>query len=148
MNNIKKFKKVNKDVYPSDEELVKMIADIESEPLLRPPKEFKNEIIGQIRRKRKYRKNVQLFSYSVKVIAATAAAVAIVFIVPANIGAENGADMVQSYMKERQTYEQEAYTGNPIWQFNRKINEHYDRLNNGLNNLVRMEVNFNEKEKE
>lgn len=149
MNNIKNFRKSNSNAYLSDEALEKLISETEAEPLLRPPKEFKNDIVGQIYRKRKHMKNVQLFSYSTKVIAAAAAAIAIVLFVPENIRSEeNIGSEQQRYWQERRDEVEEDYKENPVWQLNRKMNEYYDRLNDGLNQLIRMEVQLNEKEKE
>ncbi len=148
MRNIIKFKKSNSKEYLSDEALERLISEIETEPLLQPPKEFKNDIVGRIRQKRKYMKNVQLFSYSTKVIAAAAAAIAIVLFVPENIRPETGRDTVSQQNSQENRSEVENYEENSIWQLNKKMNEYYDRLNDGLNQLIRMEVHLNEKEKE
>lgn len=147
MNNIKNFKKSDAGAYLTDEALEKLISETEAEPLLRPPKEFKNDIIGQICRKRKNMKNMQLFSYSAKVIVATAAAIAIMLVVPENIRPEEnmGSEQQRSWQRRRDRVE-EAYEESSVWKLNRKINEYYDRLNDGLNQLIRMEVQLNEKE--
>ncbi|MCM1262932.1 MAG: hypothetical protein NC313_09435 [Butyrivibrio sp.] len=146
MNNLVKFRKSDSTAYLSDEELQKLIADTESEPLLRPPKGFRDEILERIDRKRQYKKNMQLFSYSVKVIAATAAAVAVLLFVPDNIEPEKTAQDREKYLSEQQEREK-SYVENPAWQLDRKINEYYDMLNDRLNQLLRMEVDFDEKEK-
>lgn len=143
---IVKFRKGDSTAYLSDEELRKLIADTESDPLLRPPKRFKDEILERIDHKRKYKKNMQLFSYSVKVIAATAAAVAVLLFVPDNIGPEKTAHDREQYRLEQQEKEK-SYVENPTWRLDRKINEYYDMLNDRLNQLLRMEVDFDEKEK-
>ncbi len=72
----------------TDDALEKLIAQVEAEGMLHPPKGFHDDIIDRIRRKRKYKKNLQLFSYSMKVITATAAAIGIVLIVPGNISTQ------------------------------------------------------------
>lgn len=72
----------------TDEVLEELIAGVEAEGMLHPPKGFHDDIINRIRRKRKYKKNLQLFSYSMKVITATAAAIGIVLIVPDNISTQ------------------------------------------------------------
>lgn len=148
MKNIISFNKSNSGSYLSDEALERLISETESEPLLQPPKEFKNDIIGRIRQKRKYLKNVQLFSYSTKVIAAAAAAIAIVLFVPENIRPETDMYMDRQQNSQESRSEIEDYEERPIWQLNRKMNEYYDKLNDGLNQLLRMEVHLNEKEKE
>lgn len=146
MRNIIKFRKSNSKDYLSDEALEKLISEIETESLLQPPKEFKNDIVRQIRQKRKYMKNVQLFSYSTKVIAAAAAAIAIVLFVPENIRPETDIDIAGQQQSQENRSEIEDYEESPIWQLNRKMNEYYDKLNDGLNQLLRMEVHLNEKE--
>lgn len=146
MNNIESFRKSKSDAYLSDEALEKLISETESEPLLRPPKEFKSDIIGQIYRKKKYLKNVRLFSYSAKVIVATAAAIVLMLIVPENIRPEDSAGMEQRRNLQEQRDETKEYSESPIWQLNRKMNEYYDRLNDGLSQLMGMEVNLYEKE--
>lgn len=148
MNNIKKFEKSHGSGHLSDEALEKMISDIESEPLLRPPKEFKNDILIKIRRRRKTVKNVKLFSYSTKVTLTVAAAIAIMIFVPWN--AENSKDsyMPAGYRQEQDIEEQKPYEERAIWRLNRRLNEYCDRLNDGLSQLIRMEGIFNEKEEE
>lgn len=89
MNNIRDFRQNNiKDNGFTDAALEKLIAQVEAEGMLHPPKGFHDDIIDRIRRKRKYKKNLQLFSYSMKVITATAAAIGIVLIVPGNISTQ------------------------------------------------------------
>ncbi|MBD5493317.1 MAG: hypothetical protein HDR12_02755 [Lachnospiraceae bacterium] len=146
MKKIINFRKSNSGDYLSDEALERLISEIETEPLLQPPKEFKNDIVGRIRQKRKYMKNVQLFSYSTKVILATAAAIAIVLFVPENIRSETDMNIEQQQHRQERQLENEGYEESPIWQLNRKMNEYYDKLNDGLNQLLRMEVHLNEKE--
>lgn len=146
MKNIIKFRKSNSRDYLSDEALERLISEIETEPLLQPPKEFKNDIVGRIRQKRKYMKNVQLFSYSTKVIAAAAAAIAIVLFVPENIRPETDIAIDRQQQSQENRSEIEDYKEDAIWQLNRKMNEYYDKLNDGLNQLLRMEVHLNEKE--
>lgn len=136
----------NNKCYLSDEELEKLIIQTEAEPILCPPKGFQHEIIAIVRQRKRKRKNLQLFSYSIKVFAATAATLGILFMVPANIRPETGSDFGQ--MPKEQTDagaeapEQEDFAR----QINRRLNEYCNRLNGRLDQLVRMEVHFNEKE--
>lgn len=106
MNNIKDFGAKNTDeiavmgsrkskgainanpAYLTDEALEALIAETEAGSMLHPPKGFHDDILSRIHRKRRYRKNLQLFSYSMKVIVATAAALGIVLIVPVNVNTE------------------------------------------------------------
>lgn len=171
------MKNINDD-YLTDEALEKLIASVESEPLLHPPKGFGDEIIYHIRRKRKYKKNLQLFSYSMKVIAATAASLAIVLAVPDNINREEGpmtgiisqlqdgiensqmnkAEDQDNIMKnqadgtnDHKQFGQErkkSYDERFTYKLNKHMDEYVSIVNGKLNELVRMEVNFNEKEEE
>ncbi len=106
--------------------------------MLHPPGEFKSEILGRIRRKRKYTKDLRLFSYSVKVFAATAAALTIMLIAPENIRPEEvGAGKT---LQERQEQElSQIFNGNFMYQLNEKMDDYCSQLNNRLNKLAGME---------
>ena len=158
-----------KDDYLTDEALEELISSVEAKPLLRPPKGFKNDIINQIQRKRKYKKNMQLFSYSMKVIAATAASVGIVLVVPNNISteesslsgvvsewqednADNQKDNADSHFgrieKKHGRDTQKSYDERFIYRINKHMDEYVSIVNEKLNQFVRMEVNIDEEEKE
>ena len=154
------MKNINDD-YLTDEALEELIASVESEPLLHPPKGFGDEIIYHIRQKRKYKKNLQLFSYSMKVIAATAASLAIVLVVPDNMSKEEGPmtgiisqlqDEIQDgKLNDHRRFGQEtkkSYDERFTYKLNKHMDEYVSIVNGKLNELVRMEVNINEKEKE
>lgn len=161
--------------YLTDEALEELIAAVEAESMLSPPKDFRDDVLTQIRRKRKYKKNLQLFSYSMKVIAATAAALGIVLIVPGNISTEEsrisgfvsewqagrtpgGSAQEEkeqgdkaSEVQEKKQYAREtgkAYGDSFIYKLNKQMDEYVSIVNGKLNQFVRMEVNFNEEEKE
>lgn len=135
MNNIENNR------YLSEEELERLIAMTEAEPMLHPPGEFKSEILGRIRRKRKHTKNLRLFSYSVKVFAATAAALTIMLIAPENIRSEEvGYSVQEQTAKEEQVQEMsQIFNGNFMYQLNEKMDDYCSQLNNRLNQLVGME---------
>ncbi len=135
MNNIENNR------YLSEEELEKLIAMTEAEPLLHPPGEFKSEILGRIRRKRKQTKNLRLFSYSVKVFAATAAALTIMLMAPETIRPEEAGYSVQEQTaQEGQVQEMsQIFDGNLMYQLNEKMDDYCSQLNNKLNKLVGME---------
>ena len=135
MNNIENSR------YLSEEELEKLIAMTEAEPMLHPPGEFKSEILGRIRRKRKQIKNMRLFSYSVKVFVATAAALTIMLILPENIRPEEaGYSSQEQTVQERQEQEMsQIFNGNFMYQLNEKMDDYCSQLNNRLNQLVGME---------
>ncbi|MCH5249576.1 MAG: hypothetical protein J1E98_06575 [Lachnospiraceae bacterium] len=154
------MKNINDD-YLTDEALEELIASVESEPLLHPPKGFGDEIIYHILQKRKYKKNLQLFSYSMKVIAATAASLAIVLVVPDNMNKEEGPmtgiisqlqDEIQDgKLNDHRRFGQEtkkSYDERFTYKLNKHMDEYVSIVNGKLNELVRMEVNINEKEKE
>lgn len=154
----------------TDDALEELIAQIEAEGMLHPPKGFHDDIISRIRGKRKYKKNLQLFSYSMKVITATAAAIGIVLIVPGNISTQesnisgfvsewqesNEKDAQKTSQKEEARKEKEKnqyarkierlQNGNFIHRINRQMDEYVDIVNGKLDQFLRMEVNINEKE--
>lgn len=132
---------IEKKRYLSEEELEKLIAMTEAEPLLHPPGEFKSEILGRIRHKRKQTKNLRLFSYSVKVFAATAAALTIMLFTPEYIRPEEAGDSVQEQaVQEGQEQEMsQIFNGNLMYQLNEKMDDYCSQLNNRLNQLVGME---------
>lgn len=115
--------------YLTEEALERLIAQAEAEPMLHPPKGFRDEILSQISRKKKRKKNIQLFSYSMKVIVATAAALGMLLIVP---------DTIET--KERFYEESFAY------RLNSQMNMYCDQFNESLNQLVDREVIYHEKE--
>ena len=135
MNNIENNR------YLSDEELEKLIAVTEAEPMLHPPGEFKSEILGRIRRKRKYTKNLRLFSYSVKVFAATAAALTIMLFTPEHIRPEEVGHSVQEQTEQEGQVQEmsQFFNGNFMYQLNEKMDDYCSQLNSRLNQLVGME---------
>ncbi len=171
MNNIRDFRQNNiKDTGFTDDDLEKLIAKVEAEGMLHPPKGFHDDVISRIRRKRKYKKNLQLFSYSMKVITATAAAIGIVLIVPGNTSTQENrisgfvsewqesdeTDVQKRLQKEEERKEGERnqyarkierlQNGNFIHRINKQMDEYVDIVNGKLDQFIRMEVNINEKE--
>lgn len=141
----------NSGCYLTDKELENLIAQTEAEPMLHPPKEFQHEIIAIVRRKRQKSKNRKLFFYGMKVFAAAAAMLCILFIIPGDIRPEDRFEngRIQNDRSEPGPWMQEAEEAgeeNLARQLNRQMNEYCSRLNGQLNQLVRMEVHFNEKE--
>ena len=72
----------------TDKEIWALIEQTEREGMLDPPVGFQDEVLWRIRQKRKRRKDMQLFSYSAKVFITMAAALLILFTVPATIDPE------------------------------------------------------------
>lgn len=157
-NNLRSYTKNSvagrtKQSYLSDEALQELIAATEAEPMICPPKGFRDEIIDRIHQKRKRRKNISLFSYSMKVIAATAAALSIVLIVPENIRPnESGkSGMGQEWQEEEKAEElalQKALSEEEdledawmeqrgfLYRFSISLDEACSKLNGRLNQLV------------
>lgn len=131
----------------TDEAFERLIAEVEAEPLLHPPGEFKNDIIRQIRLEKERKKKVKLFSYSLKVFAAAAAALMIVFIVPESVRPEENIRYVNTE-QERESESEMDYQEGFGWTFNRRLDEYCSRINSRLNQLVGMEVSIYEKEEE
>ncbi|MCH5254554.1 MAG: hypothetical protein J1F41_06475 [Lachnospiraceae bacterium] len=130
--------------YLTDEALEKLISAVEAEPLLHPPKEFKQDLINQIRLKRKKSKEKQLLFYSIKVIAATAAALWLMIIMPENILPEDGRRPVLIQERQDETVDGQMQRLPDEDSFNNRLNNRLNtycsQLNEGLNRLVRMEV--------
>lgn len=130
--------------YLTDEALEKLISAVEAEPLLHPPKEFKQDLINQIRLKRKKSKEKQLLFYSIKVIAATAAALWLMIIMPENILPEDGKRPVLIQERQDETVDGQMQRLPDEDSFNNRLNNRLNtycsQLNEGLNKLVRMEV--------
>lgn len=154
-NNIRSYTKNNvtggrtKQCYLSDEALQELIAATEAEPMMRPPKGFRDEIIDRVQQKRKRRRNISLFSYSMKVIVATAAALGLILIVPENIRPEKsgGAGTVQEWQtegfsqepaSEEEWMEQKGF----LYRFSNSLDDACSRLNGRLNQLVGTEGQF------
>lgn len=144
--------------YLSDDELEQLIAEVEAEPLLHPPREFQSEILQTIRQKRKRKKDAQLFFYSVKVIAASAAALLILITVPhdfhlqTNVMQEKNLQQdVEEQVRVEERNEkmsgiERVFEEEVTYKLNRKVNGYFGELNNKLNQLMKMEVIYNEKE--
>ena len=122
----------------SEEALQELIASVEAEPLMRPPKGFRDEIITQVRRKRQRTKNIALFSYSMKVIAATAAALSLILIVPENIRPEEGGragERLEWRLEEFPSGEDREHE-NFLYRFNNRLDGVCSALNGRLNQLI------------
>lgn len=161
-NNIKSYTKFCNDAgadrrYLSDEALQELIGAVEAEPLMRPPKGFRDEVIAQVRQKRRRMKNISLFSYSMKVIAATAAALSIILIVPENIRPEESSrsgtmqewqteedakkqDLEEAFLEELSDEKdfEEAWLQQRgfLYRFSNRLDEACSKLNGRLNQLV------------
>ena len=122
----------------SEEALQELIASVEAEPLMRPPKGFRDEIITQVRRKRQRTKNIALFSYSMKVIAATAAALSLILIVPENIRPEEGGRAGErlEWRSEEFPSGEEREHENFLYRFNNRLDGVCSALNGRLNQLI------------
>ncbi|MBD5477375.1 MAG: hypothetical protein HDR17_15585 [Lachnospiraceae bacterium] len=66
----------------SDEALAELIGQVEAEEMIHAPRQLKGNIFAQIRRERRAAKKRQVFAYRVKVLAAMAAALAVLFLMP------------------------------------------------------------------
>ncbi|MCM1156584.1 MAG: hypothetical protein NC314_13505 [Roseburia sp.] len=144
--------------YLSDEALERLIAGTEAGPQLHPPKGFKGEVFEQIRAKKKRTKNRQMFSYSMKVVVATAAAVGIVLVAPANLrnperaerienaesektgeyGTSAGAGQSEGSGQMRQPQSDGSYT----FRLNTQMDDYCSQFNEKLNQIFGMEVYY------
>lgn len=132
-----------KNAYLSDEALYELIAAAEAEPMMRPPKGFREEVIERVRRKRKRTRNMSLFSYSMKVIAATAAAVCLVLIVPENVRTDKSCVSGErlewqagELPEERDSEENWPARGDFLNRFSSRLDGFCSAFNGRLNQLV------------
>lgn len=77
--------------YPDDRELEELIADVERSGMIVPPPYMKELILGELRKEaevsnKERRAKIQFLVYSTKIVAAAAAAVFCLTIVPADMG--------------------------------------------------------------
>ena len=68
--------------YLSDEELYELIGHVEEKEMLHAPAHLKDNVMAQIRRKRRIAGKRQVFAYRAKVLVAMAAALAVLILMP------------------------------------------------------------------
>lgn len=78
----------------ADEELLRLIGQVEEQALIHAPAHLKDTIFFQLDEERRRRKKRQLFSYRAKVLVGMAAALAVLLLVPVN--STGAADALQS----------------------------------------------------
>lgn len=78
----------------SDEELMRLISQVEEKALIHAPGGLKDEIFFQIGAQKQRRQKRQMFSYRAKVLVGMAAALAVLLLVPVN--STGAADALQS----------------------------------------------------
>lgn len=76
--------------YLSDEELYELIGYVEEKEMLHAPAHLKENVIAQIRRKKRNARKRQVFAYRAKVLAAMAAALAVLILMPDDTARRTG----------------------------------------------------------
>lgn len=76
--------------YLSDEELYDLIGHVEEKEMLHAPVHLKDNVIAQIRRKRRIAGKRQVFAYRAKVLVAMAAALAVLILMPDDAARSTG----------------------------------------------------------
>ena len=66
----------------SEEELARLIEQVEEHQMLHAPAHLKENVLCQVRKQRRTAQKLQLFSYRAKVLTGMAAALAVLFLVP------------------------------------------------------------------
>lgn len=99
--------------YPTDEELYSLIEELEQEKLY-APRHLKEEILqkaaqtkAEAESKRKKASPVSLFTYRLKIVAGMAAAIFLVFMIPAKFGNDFGPDRQIKAQRLEQQKEEE-----------------------------------------
>lgn len=143
MNHIENDTKNNMTPYMTPEALERLIAETEAGELLHPPKGFKGEIMDRIYEKKRRIKNRQMFSYSMKVVVATAAALGIVLIAPVNLRNQEKAETAESaeMAEDEQPWKPQS-DGSFTFRFNTRLDEYCSQFNEKLNQLFGMEVYY------
>ncbi len=101
----------------TEEELARLIDQVEERALIHAPGHLKDRIFFQLDEERQKRKKRQLFSYRAKVLVGMAAALAVLFLVPADMERTTGKprnSILESLFAEAETdgmeeWEQEAF---------------------------------------
>lgn len=70
----------------TEEELAKLIGQVEEREMLHAPAHLKENVFVQIRKQKRTAQKLQLFSYRAKVLVGMAAALAVLFLVPVGEG--------------------------------------------------------------
>lgn len=92
---------------PSEEALMELIRQVESEEMLHAPRHLKGNVIDRIRQERRALKKRQLFTYRAKVLTAMAAALTVLILMP-NDRAENALGIPIGQQAEAESLEQIA----------------------------------------
>ncbi len=87
IHNIEERQKPHERRFPAsgrlgEEELARLIAQVEEREMLHAPVHVKENVFRQVRRQRRAAQRLQLFSYRAKVLVGMAAALAVLFLVP------------------------------------------------------------------
>lgn len=138
----------------TDKDIWALIEQTEREGMLDPPAGFRDEVLWQIRRKRKQKKDMQLFSYSAKVFMTMAATLFILFAVPETINPKEwiseqwmaGQTEIEQANSDRQA---ESERSDPAWgkwtadadrllnRFSQTLDQYCSKVNDDLDQLVK-----------
>lgn len=112
----------------SDEQIARLIAEVEGKEMLAAPVHLKENVLGRVRRQKRVEREKKLFSYRVQVLVTVAAALTVLLLIPsgkqqtvvqektleqmAQIRQENRENDWQKYQKqeERKWENKEKYT--------------------------------------
>ena len=149
----------------TDEDIWALIKQTEREGMIDPPAGFQDEVLWQIRKKRKRKKDIQLFSYSAKVFMTMAATLFILFTVPETFDSKawvqkqmaSGQTEAEQANNDRQTEAEKADNTGPTeseqfdpvrekWtedadrilnKFSQTLDQYCSKVNDGLDQLVK-----------
>lgn len=87
IHNIEEKQKLYERQFPvsvslSEEELARLIEQVEEQEMLHAPVHLKENVLARVRRQRQTAQKLQLFSYRAKVLVGMAAALTVLFLVP------------------------------------------------------------------
>lgn len=85
----------------SDEQIARLIAEVEGKEMLPAPVHLKENVLGRVRRQKRVEREKKLFSYRVQVLVTVAAALTVLLLIPSG---------KQQNVVQKQTLEQLAQT--------------------------------------
>ena len=138
----------------TDEDIWALIEQTEREGMIDPPAGFQDEVLWQIRKKRKRKKDIQLFSYSAKVFMTMAATLFILFAVPETFDSKAWVqkqlasgqteaiqpDNILQTESEQFSPAREKWTAGAdrlLSRFSQTLDQYCSKVNDGLDQLVK-----------
>lgn len=115
----------------ADEELLRLIGQVEERALIHAPAHLKDTIFFQLDEERRRRKKRQLFSYRAKVLVGMAAALAVLFLVPMDGTGTTDTPQIDILEELHTEQKQEKEWEREVLDRQRDIDRSWERYRNG-----------------